>query len=117
MAKFMLMYASDGTRWSPLSPEEVSKAQEAVMKWWGPQRAAGRVLSEGRLAGPETAATVRKRSDGKVTVTDGPFIEAKEHIGGFAVVEVPDLAAAIEIARTSPMLQAIEIRSLVEDHG
>ena len=115
MPKFMLLYVSGGgPDWSALSPEEMSKAQEAVMAWWSPIRDAGRVVSEGRLDGPASAKTIRKRPDGKVTVTDGPFIEAKEHLGGYAIVDVPDRDAAIEIARTSPFLNMIEIRPVVE---
>lgn len=114
MPKFMLMYVSGGVDWAAMSPDEVSKAQDAVMTWWGKQRAAGRVVSEGKLEGAAAAKTVRRGPDGKVTVTDGPFIEAKEHIGGYAVVDVPDWDTAIEIARTSPLLNAIEIRPVVE---
>jgi hypothetical protein len=115
MPKFMLLYVSGaGPDWSAMSPDEVSKAEESVMAWWEPLRAAGRVVSEGMLEGAAAAKTVRRRPDGKVAVTDGPFIEAKEHIGGYAVVDVPDREAAIEIARTSPFLNAMEIRPLVE---
>jgi hypothetical protein len=114
MPKFMLLYVSDGTGWSRLSPAEAAEAQQAVHKWWGAVRDAGQVVSEGRLGEAENATTVRRRSDGKITVVDGPFIESKEQVGGYAVVDVPDLDAAVEIARTSPMLQAIEIRPIVE---
>lgn len=113
--KFMLLYVSGGgPDWSAMSPDEVANAQKAVMDWWEPQRAAGRVVSEGRLADAGSAKTIRRKPDGKVTVTDGPYIEAKEHVGGYAIVDVPDRETAIEIAKTSPFLNMIEIRPVVE---
>lgn len=113
--KFMLLYVSGGgPDWSSMSPDEVAKAQKAVMDWWEPLRAAGRIVSEGRLEGADRAKTIRRRPDGKIAVTDGPFMETKEHVGGYAIVDVPDLQSAIEIARTSPFLNAMEIRPVVE---
>jgi hypothetical protein len=51
----------------------------------------------GGLAGPE-AATVVDGTGATVTTTDGPFLETKEHLGGFWIIEAPDLDAALEIA-------------------
>lgn len=59
---------------------------------------AGRMISDGGLAPRDTGAEVRVRK-GKLTVTDGPFAETKEVIGGYAVFELPDMAAAIASAR------------------
>lgn len=110
----MLMYVSSGGGWQRMTPDEMAKAQEAVMSWWAPLRASGRVVSEGKLHGASGAKTVRKGRDGRISVVDGPFIESKEQIGGYAIVEVPDREAAIEIARTSPFLETMEIRPIVE---
>ena len=60
--------------------------------------AAGRMVDDGGLTPPAAGAEVRI-SKGKLMVTDGPFAETKEVIGGYAVFELPDLAAAIESAR------------------
>ncbi len=61
-----------------------------------------------------TATTVR-RVNGAMTVKDGPFIESKEHVGGYAMIEVPDLDAAIAIAKTWPgNSQTVEVRPVVE---
>ncbi len=65
---------------------------------------------------PETATTVRVQ-DGKTLVTDGPFVEIKEAIGGYCFFEADDLDAAIELAAKIPaasMGGAIEVRPLVE---
>ena len=58
------------------------------------------------------AKTLRKQPDGKVLITDGPYIEGNEVIGGFVEVDVPDLDAALRIAKTWPG-GAVEIRPVV----
>ncbi len=58
---------------------------------------AGRMIADGGLFPPQAGAQVRLKS-GKLVVTDGPFAESKEVIGGFAIFELPDLAAAIQSA-------------------
>ena len=59
---------------------------------------AGRMIADGGLMPPHTGAQLRLKS-GKVVVMDGPFAETKEVFGGFAIFELPDMAAAIESAR------------------
>ncbi|HEY2358792.1 MAG TPA: YciI family protein [Phenylobacterium sp.] len=59
---------------------------------------AGRMIVDGGLAPRDAGAEVRVRK-GKLSVTDGPFAETKELIGGFAIFELPDMAAAIASAR------------------
>lgn len=72
-----------------------------------------RVFGAG-LKGTASATTVR-RADGRQTIHDGPFAEAKEQLGGFYVIDVPDLDTAIEIARRMPMTGdgSVEIRPLL----
>jgi hypothetical protein len=65
---------------------------------------------------PETATTVRVKN-GETLITDGPFAEIKEAIGGYCILEADDLDAAIEVAGTIPAASrggAIEVRPLVE---
>lgn len=112
--KYMLMFVGTEDDWEAFSPEDRKKAYEEIGKWWGEHSAAGRIVDGEELQLTKTAATVRRRPDGKVTVTDGPFVESKETLGGYAVVDVPDLDAAIEIAKGWPPLQTIEIRPYVE---
>jgi hypothetical protein len=66
------------------------------------------------LKGVSTATTIRT-GGGKQVVHDGPFAETKEQLGGFYLIDVPDLDAAIEIARKVPLMKdgAIEIRPLM----
>ena len=64
----------------------------------------------GGLQPPQTARALRLRSNGEVSVTDGPYLETKEQIGGFWVLEVADLASALEWGRRA----AIACRASVE---
>ena len=82
-------------------------------QWFEKYTKAGKLVGGEELQGPGTATTVT-RKNGKITVTDGPFIESKEVIGGFAIVEVQDLDEALEMAREWP--GTVEIRPVV-DHS
>ena len=69
-----------------------------------------------QLERPENATTVRV-SDGETLITDGPFVETKEAIGGYLLFETDDLDAAIELAARIPAARmggAIEVRPIVE---
>ena len=74
------------------------------------------VLGGEQLQPVETATTVRVQG-GETLLRDGPFVEAKEHLGGFFLVEADDLDAALEIAARIPAARmggAIEVRPVVE---
>ena len=74
------------------------------------------VIGGERLQPAETATTVRVE-DGQVLLTDGPFVDAKEHLGGFCLVEADDLDAALEIAARIPAARmggAVEVRPVAE---
>ena len=76
--------------------------------------AAGIVVSGAGLQPPHTATTVRVR-DGKRLVQDGPFAASKEQLGGFFVIDVPDLDTALEWAARSPAASvgAVEVRPVL----
>ncbi|MET8200214.1 YciI family protein [Micromonospora chokoriensis] len=71
------------------------------------------------LHGPETATVLRAREDGEVLVTDGPFVEGKEYLGGITIIDVPDLDVALDwgrryaVATTLP----IEVRPFHDGAG
>lgn len=74
------------------------------------------VLGGAALQPAETATTVRVQN-GETLLTDGPFIDAKEHVGGYLVIEADDLDAALEIAARVPAARlggAVEVRPLRE---
>jgi hypothetical protein len=78
-------------------------------------RKGGHYLYSGALQSVATATTLRNQS-GKMVITDGPFVETKEHIGGFIVIEARDLDEAIQLASKIPpgRLGAIEVRPIQE---
>jgi hypothetical protein len=90
--------------------------QDAIVgEYLAIQRSPG-VIGGQQLQPVETATTVRVQ-DGETLLTDGPFVDAKEHLGGFCLVEADDLDAALEIAARIPAARmggAVEVRPLVE---
>jgi hypothetical protein len=81
----------------PPPPEEMQKAFKQVDAFNAEIVAAGQWVFGGGLEAPEIATVVRT-DGGKTVMTDGPFAETKEHLGGFWVIEVPDLDAALALA-------------------
>jgi hypothetical protein len=96
MPQYLLtMYQPDG---DPPPPEVLGPMMEKIAAWRQDLQAAGAWVFTGGLHPASTATVVRSRG-GDVVVTDGPFAEGKEHMGGFTVISVPDLDAALEWGR------------------
>ena len=92
-------------------PDETPK--EEGFPWLDDLQARGRWITGDQLAPPRRARSVRVR-DGKTIVTDGPFVETKEAVGGFDIVECDSLEEAVEVAAGHPIAQmgTIEVRPL-----
>ena len=101
MSHYLLStYAVQGqVEGGPQTPEEMRDFMERVAAVEAEMDAEGAFVFGGALHGPEAANVFRPAGDGSVMVTDGPFLEAKEQIGGFYIVEAPDNIAAEEWAR------------------
>jgi hypothetical protein len=96
VAQYLLtIYQPDGPVPPPEVLEPIMRAVDEVNR---EMRAAGAWVFAGGLHPPETA-TVARLSEDEVLLTDGPYLEGKEHVGGFTVVEAPDLDAALAWAR------------------
>jgi len=78
----------------PISPEQMQGFMDGVIALEAEMDASGTFVFGGRLADPD-AATVVRSTDGKHVMTDGPFVEAKEHIAGFYIINADDLDAAL----------------------
>ena len=116
--KYIIMFAGtldEQEQWEKMPKEQLALAYERVGKWFEEHTKSGKIVGGEELQGPSTATTIR-RKNGKVTVTDGPFIESKEVIGGFAIVEVKDLDEALDMAKSWPGGSLVEVRPLV-DHS
>jgi hypothetical protein len=94
-------------------PDPTETPDEETFPWLDDLRAQGIWVTGDQLAPPRRARSVRVR-DGKAIVTDGPFAETKEAIGGFDVIECGSLDEAVEIAARHPVAQmgTIEVRPL-----
>jgi hypothetical protein len=96
MKQYLLsIYQPDG---EPPPPELLAKVMRDVNALVDETKAAGIWVFNGGLHPPSTSTVVRVQR-GDVLITDGPFTEAKEHIGGFMIIRVPDLDSALEWAR------------------
>lgn len=113
MAEFLMLIAGDLKRHSALNEDELAASGAKVMAWFEEHTRAGRFVQGAgrRLQPPATAKTVDLDS-GRAVVTDGPFAETKEQIGGYAVINAASIEEAIELARSWPGLEGtkLEIR-------
>lgn len=109
--KYLFFICADGLP----APEDLAVIQRELPAWVDEMDGRGVRLLGRELDLPETAVTVRVR-DGETVVTDGPFIETKEFVAGFDVVECDDLDEAIEVAakHASSWFQAIEVRPFMD---
>ena len=113
--QYMLIFnESIDTFTSRQDPQHSGPYWGAWTAFMGAMRAAGIIVNGDGLQGPETATTLRIR-DGKSEVQDGPFADTKECLGGYVVIEVADLDAALEWAAQSPAATAgsVEIRPVM----
>ncbi len=114
--KYVFMFTSDPAQLAGVSEEDAQAVYGKIYTWFQ-ENAASIADSGAELQPVETATTVKHGG----VVVDGPFNEAKEVIGGFSVVEVPDMDAAIALAKTWPHLElpgvSVEIRPMVEDYS
>lgn len=96
----------------PQSPEQMQGFMERVMTLEDEMDAGGAFVYGGALHGPEAATVVRPRGGDGVLTTDGPFIESKEQIGGFYIIEAAALDAALAWARkvADATRHSIEVR-------
>src|SRR5258706_11299328 len=102
--KYVLMFADsaeDQKSWEKMTPDQMHAAYEQINNWFEEHSKSGKIVGGEELRGPASSTTVRFKN-GKAIVTDGPFIEAKEIVGGFAIVEVKDLDEALAMAQTWP---------------
>ena len=83
--------------WEAMTPDEKRADIARHQAWFAEHGRAGRIVGGEELGRPADARTVRKRG-----ISDGPFIETKELLGGFIVVEVESETVALEMARTWP---------------
>lgn len=111
--KYLILMAQDESIWPALSIDE----QQAYMK---AHKAFGAALQErsaavaGEALAEAASATTIRHDAGRTVLTDGPYAEAVEHIGGFYVIDVPDLDEALALCELLPHEYTIEIRPVID---
>jgi hypothetical protein len=112
--KYMLLIYFDEA-WDRLSlaeRQEIYLGQRRLSEELG---ASGKYLAGHPLHPPETATSVKVR-EGKTLLTDGPFAETREHLGGYMLIDVKDLDEALDIAASGPVARVgtVEVRPVRE---
>ena len=118
MTEYIILIQGDEERWSSMSEAERAEIDAAHGEFW--RKAGDAIRASGELQGSRTAVTVRRGDGGEPVAVDGPFTEAKEVVGGFYLIDVPDRETAVELA--SGLAEArhdhsgVQVQPLV-DHG
>jgi hypothetical protein len=113
--QYMLTIYDDQSSWATATPEEIGAMMKAYEQFSTDVKGAGAFVAGEGLA-PVSAATTVRVNNGERIVTDGPFAETKEQLGGFYLLECKDLDEAIEWASKIPGTQSgcVEVRPVME---
>ncbi len=116
MTRYMLsVHSVDGEVPEPMTAEEMQHSWQQIGILEAEMKSSGAWVFSGRLHEPETATVVRV-AKGEILTTDGPFAEAKEHLGGFYIINAEDLDAALALASkvTRTIGAPIEVRPFAD---
>jgi hypothetical protein len=111
MKEFLLIFRRDATSGTQLSPEQLQQMTKPWQDWIGSIAAQNKLSNRGNRL--EHAGSVVKPSN---VVTNGPYVETKEAIGGYTIVRANDLKEATELAKGCPILTvggSVEVRPIV----
>ncbi len=99
-----------------MSEADAARHYEEYAEFIDDIRRSGHFVGANRLKPADTATTLRVR-DGRVTVTDGPFVETKEQLGGYFIIEAGDLDEAVAVASRIPgaRIGCVEVRPIADD--
>jgi hypothetical protein len=108
MAQYLLLLRDDGAAWAKFGPEEMQKTMEKYMEW----RNRPFVVGGQRL---DLTGRVMVKKDDKISVTDGPFSESREVLGGYYAIEAKDFEEAVALSMDHPHadIGTIEIREVM----
>jgi len=112
MQYLLTLYANE-SGWGQMTPEQQQQGVAAYAAYTEALRSAGALINANRLR-PSATATTLRTVDGKTQVLDGPFAESKEQLGGYYLIEAPDLDAAMQWAGRCPGVQhgVVEVRAI-----
>ena len=112
MAKYMVLIYENEAGWANAGPQDFDQAMQAHNAFG--QNNAAALRGGDALQPTSTATSIRKDASGGFTVTDGPFAETKEALGGYYLIEAADLDAAIAVAKQVPAPHGgVEVRPVM----
>lgn len=111
MAKFAFLYLDDGVDYQTDPTPEQQAVYASIFKWF--ETNGSRFVDGGAELQPTRTATTIRKAGGSARVVDGPFIEAKESVGGVSIIEAPDMKSAVELAKTWPGY-GVEVRAVLD---
>jgi hypothetical protein len=114
--RYMLLIYKDEKLWEEMSEQEKGAIFQQAVEFSEGLRKNG-VYQAGAPLQPTSTATTVRMKNGKTMMTDGPFAETKEQLGGYSIVEAKDLDEALSVAIRHPLLRAgfsIEVRPIRE---
>jgi hypothetical protein len=116
--KYLCLIYDDEKQWAKMPKEVQDKYMGEYTAFGESIRKSGQYVGANQLQPSHTATIVRSRN-GKVSTTDGPFVETKEQLGGYYLIEAKDLNDAIKVASHIPSARSgsIEVRPIVERNG
>jgi hypothetical protein len=111
--QYLLTLYADESGWDQLTPQQQQQGVAAYAAYTEALKSAGALISSNRLRPSGTATTLRT-ANGKTQVLDGPFADSKEQLGGYYLIEAPDLDAAMQWAGRCPGVQhgIVEVRAV-----
>ena len=112
--KYTVLIYMDERMWTEATSEERAGFHAAHTAFDEAVRRRARMLGGEALQGAGTATTLRRGQDGRVQVTDGPFAETAEQLGGYYLVEAPDLDTMLELCALLPQPYALEVRPVAD---
>ena len=116
MTRYMLsVHSVASDTHEPMPAEEMQHSWQEIQKIEAEMKSSGAWVFSGRLHDPDTATVVRV-ANGETLTTDGPFVEAKEHLGGFYIINATDLDDALALASkvTRVIGSPIEVRPFAD---
>jgi hypothetical protein len=113
--KYLCLIAAEKVM-EQMPPDDAAKHYDEYREFTEGIRRSGHFIGCNRLEPPSAAITVRVRQ-GKISTTDGPFVETKEQLGGYYVIEARDMNEAIQVASRIPggRFGCVEVRPIAED--
>jgi hypothetical protein len=113
--KYLCLLWFDGSRLDAMLKSEKDEVDRDSLDYDRKLERSGHLVTAQALQSPTTAVTIKVRG-GKVSATDGPFIETKEHLGGFILIEAKDMDEAVRLATDIPLarrgIASVEVRPI-----